>query len=361
MSSTITTADKFVRSEDFASRLDNVFLPNEAWAVFAQLEQPATPAQIAQQAELPLDEVLTALNTLVEHKLIRKQLLSWRDFLAQKQGDSGHTGGATTSAPKTAPVAEATAAGRPGAALAGWPKPSAPPVPTESAPTEEVPPVSAERNPPATDEQPARPADPPPIAATLAAAVEPAAAEPPASVVPDPVAAPEPPSARVIMPPATPEPPPVFSDFPSPPKTARAEAPAPAPAAATTEATAPAAETVLPVTFSIANEQARFERRAATAMTISFRITPAPKAEQTTWKLRPLLKAIEQKGGGGLPGQLLVYRVFIHVPAEMMHAAGIQSLSLVDDNVVVRDRAFYDALCQAAHAVASLDLRTVAA
>jgi hypothetical protein len=118
---------------------------------------------------------------------------------------------------------------------------------------------------------------------------------------------------------------------------------------------------VLPVSFSIANDKARFERRAAAAMTISFRVTAAAAPAAAAWKLRPLLQAIEQKGGGGLPGQLLVYRVFIHVPADLMHAAGVQSISLVDDTVVIRDRTFYDALCQAAHAVASLDLRTVRA
>lgn len=77
-------------------------------------------------------------------------------------------------------------------------------------------------------------------------------------------------------------------------------------------------------------------------------------------RLRPLLDAITRKGGGGLNGQLLVYRVFLRVPPTMMYSAGIQSLSLVDDSTVIHDDGFYNAIRTAARSVASLDLDTVA-
>lgn len=332
--STITIADKFARTEDFASRLDNAFFADEVWAVFAELDQPASAAQIADRLHESPDVVLNAINLLLEHQLVRRQLKSWRDFLAQKGAD----GPANSSTPATAPVAEARAAGRPGSALAGWPKPGAP-----TGVPEEAPVIGA-----VGPDLVAGPPAPVPTRGSEASSG-------PAETVPPPV---------------------LFTDFQLPTKPLHethesASTPAPAPMAVSVPAAiappqptspAPSANgTVMPVSFTIANEKARFERKATVAMTIAFRISAKSTATATAWKLRPLLHAIEQKGGGGLPGQLLVYRVFIHVPADMMHAAGIQSLSLVDDSVVVRDRAFYDALCQAAHAVASIDLRTVAA
>lgn len=256
-------------------------------------------------------------------------------------------------------MTDALAAGRPGAALAGWPKPDAPVADTEVSIVSAATPPAAE---PVADVAPAaapvREAAPEPVLFTdfkLPAKplhevkTETAEEASPAAV----------PSAATVVPEET-IPAPVAITTPVAPAPVRSEAPAPAPAVAAARSST-AAETVLPVAFTITNDKARIERKAAAAMTITFRISAPAKETPSAWRLRPLLQAIEQKGGGGLPGQLLVYRVFIHVPADLMHAAGIQSISLVDDNVVIRDRAFYDSLCQAAHAVASIDLRAVKA
>ncbi len=393
--STTTIADKYARSDDFAARLEGLFLPDEAWAVFAELEHPASGEQIAGRLQQPPEAVLDAINLLLEQKLIRKHLVSWRDFLA-KGGNRASTP-ANPVAPVTAPVAAAMTAGRPGAPLAGWPKPTAPavvpetpapPAPTiapavevtTAAPAPATPAAPEPPAPPVAQAQPLPAAEPPPVLFS-----DFGVAPPPARIVDRAPAVSESPLATVAPAPRAPVIPAVVAPSPAHaapapggagsiapaavapvPGSATPVTPVAAPCATPSPKSAPAApskaETVLPVSFSVSNEKARLERRAAEAMTISFRIAAViNRGTQTSWKLHPLLKAIEQKGGGGLPGQLLVYRVFIHVPAEMMHAAGIQSLSLVDENVMIHDRAFYDALCQAAHAVASLDLRTVKA
>lgn len=72
-------------------------------------------------------------------------------------------------------------------------------------------------------------------------------------------------------------------------------------------------------------------------------------------KLRPLIDAIIQSGGGGVAGQLLVYRVFLRVPQSLLSTAGIESVSLVDDAQVVSDPALIQAIEQAAQSIAGVD------
>ena len=73
-------------------------------------------------------------------------------------------------------------------------------------------------------------------------------------------------------------------------------------------------------------------------------------------RLRTLIDAITRKGGGGLQGQLLVYRVFLRVPPAVMFSAGIKSLSLVDDSLELSDATPYEMIRNAARTVASIDL-----
>ncbi len=323
-----TTPDSFHRTEDFESRIESVLLPNEAWAVFAHLEKPVTVAEIARRLECDPAEVQKQVDLLVQHKLARKHLVNWRDFLAQKGISTGPTR-MSPAGPQPPPVALAEKARRPAA-------PAAVPAPRPAAPVRVA------------------PADVPPTVGATPSAGTPAA--------------------------------PVRRRQPEP-------------EIADPEGT---------ISFTLANENARRSRRASIAMSITFRLgrtsatppariapaaTPAPVATAvrtepevveapsfaepavtdrtdisstgTTLvrprKLRPLIEAITRKGGGGLNGQLLVYRVFLRVPPALMFNAGIKSLSLVDDSLELQDEETYSVIRAAAQSVASIDLDAVGA
>ncbi len=79
---------------------------------------------------------------------------------------------------------------------------------------------------------------------------------------------------------------------------------------------------------------------------------PAPKG----WKLRPALDAIAATKGGGIPGQLLVCKVFLQIPPDVMKAAEVESVSSVGPDFTLREPRFRDALVEAARAHASVDL-----
>ena len=84
-------------------------------------------------------------------------------------------------------------------------------------------------------------------------------------------------------------------------------------------------------------------------------VAPAPTAG---WPLRPILDAIGRKGGG-VVGQLLAYRVFLRVPADLLDRAGLHSLSLADNGFIIRDPELYAALCRSAREVAGVEVSTV--
>jgi hypothetical protein len=73
-------------------------------------------------------------------------------------------------------------------------------------------------------------------------------------------------------------------------------------------------------------------------------------------KLRPVINAIETKGGGGISGQLLVYRVFLRVPFGSLYDEGITSLKLVDENSMVRNPDLKAAILDAAREIAGVEL-----
>lgn len=325
-----TTPDSYHRTEDFETRVDSVLLPDEAWAVFAQLDKPVTAADIARALGAEPTSVQKHIDLLIENKLVRKRLVNWREFLAQK----GIATGPTRMSPAGPQPSPATLAVQARKAAAPQPPPAAvqerEPAPAAPLPTRTVP-----------------------------------AAAPRATVRP-------------------PEPQPIDPDG--------------------------------TITFRLSNEQAHRARRASLAMCITFRLggaprpatsaapaavriapaappsttrpapasppAPAPSVERepepepvlvgaaveserssgfAPRKLRTLIDAITRKGGGGLQGQLLVYRVFLRVPPAIMFSAGIKSLSLVDDALELRDERAYDAIRTAARSVASLDLDEAAA
>ena len=86
------------------------------------------------------------------------------------------------------------------------------------------------------------------------------------------------------------------------------------------------------------------------------RPSAASAPDHDPMKLRPVIQAIETKGGGGISGQLLVYRVFLRVPFGSLYDEGITSLKLVDDESAVRNPDLKAAILQAAREVAGVEL-----
>jgi hypothetical protein len=239
-----TLDDRYVRADDYASRVDSLEFSNQVWSVFGQFSQPRSGTEIASALRLAPEAVQTALRRLVDSKLIRKQA--------------------------------------PGAASAAK---VAPPAKTASAPS------------------PAKPA----------AKAAPASA-------PAPAAAPAAAGKRVVT-----------------------IAPAAAPA------TAPV------VSLRLSSERAL---KAPKAPLVNLKLGgPAAAPEPCApWKLRPILDAIGAHAGGGVAGQLLVYKVFLQLPPDILKAAGLESLSVVDDHFTVTHPSLRPALVEAARRHANFDI-----
>lgn len=86
-----------------------------------------------------------------------------------------------------------------------------------------------------------------------------------------------------------------------------------------------------------------------------------PATEAPAWRLRPVIDAISAKAGGGVPGQLLVLKVFLQVPADLLKAAGIESVNTVTDAVLIRDVRLRSAIIEAARQHANIDVTALAA
>ena len=149
--------------------------------------------------------------------------------------------------------------------------------------------------------------------------------------------------------------------------------PSPAPVSTTPVATPGPAPASAPRSPILSFRVSPPEKSPRPTPVVSFRIgpaakpavpTPAPVAMETKTaglRLRPVLDAIGAKAGGGIAGQLLVYRVFLQIPTELMHAAGIQSLNLVDDAFTLRHPALITALAETARRHAGVDIEALVA
>jgi hypothetical protein len=266
-SATTRLADRYIRCEDFAARIEGVELAPDVWAVFAQLAQSQTAAEIARHLKLDVESVSAAIRRLVRRKLVRKHVLAWRDYAATAAplpSSATTTTFEAPSAPVSAPVATTT-----GVAAPYSPSRSVPPFYVTSAP--------------------AAPAAPAPV--------------PRSPII----------SLRIASPAATPR-------------------------------IAPA--------MSLRIEASRSFIPSA---------SPAMKAPADGLRLRPVLDAIGAKAGGGIAGQLLVYRVFLQIPTELMQAAGLHSLSLVDDHFTLRHPELRAALAETARRHAGIDIEALAA
>lgn len=250
--SSARTADRYIRCDDFAQRIDGVQLAPEVWAVFAQLHEARNAAELSSRLSLDTDAVHAALRSLVRRKLVRKHVLAWSDYAASTPANVRNT--------NIAPAPSASVA----------------------------------------------PALTPASLSTVALAHAP------------------------VLP------------------------------------SAPASRSPI-VSFRVTSP----EKPVRPAPTVSFRIgpssSPAPvstpvatSAKTTGLRLRPVLDAIGAKAGGGIAGQLLIYRVFLQIPTELMHAAGIHSLNLVDDAFTLHHPALIAALAEAARRHASVDIEALA-
>ncbi len=91
---------------------------------------------------------------------------------------------------------------------------------------------------------------------------------------------------------------------------------------------------------------------------ISLRIgKPRPAAAKPgSWKLRPALDAISATAGGGIPGQLLLLKLFLKIPPDILKASGIESVSAVGPDFEFTDTRLRDSLLEIAKTNASIDL-----
>lgn len=264
-------ADRYIRCEDFAARIDGVELAPEVWAVFAQLAQSRTAAELAAHLKLDVEAVNAALRRLVRRKLIRKHALTWRDYAATTAPFPATSTATTFESPVTAPIATATSVAAP------------------YAPSRSVPPFYVQ---PAADNAPASPRSPI-ISLRIASTTTPVRPAPAISL-------------RIGAPPR----------------------PVSAPSA---------------LNLNLSPSTGGGDRAAAGL------------------RLRPILDAIGAKAGGGVAGQLLVYRVFLQIPTELMQAAGIHSLNLVDDHFTLTHPELRAALAETARRHAGVDIEALTA
>ena len=259
-------ADRYIRSDDFASRIDGVQLAPEIWAIFAQLHQARTAAELAATLKLDIEAVQAALRRLSRRKLIQKHVLGWRAYTAANSEPP-----AVSAAPVPLPATPAPAAPAPAAIVEARSFPAFP------------------------------------VSPVLSVSVSPPAIQP----------------APAITPPSSPA-----------------------------------------IRFRLASDR---PLKPAPAPAISLRITtpgeigPRSATTPSRWRLRPVLDAIGAKAGGGLAGQLLVYRVFLHVPTDLMQAGGLHSLSFVDENFEATHAPLRAAIIKAARTHAELNVEPLLA
>lgn len=90
---------------------------------------------------------------------------------------------------------------------------------------------------------------------------------------------------------------------------------------------------------------------------VSFRLGEARAAvAPAVWKLRPALDAIAATAGGGVPGQLLVYKLFLLIPPDLLKASGIESVNAIGPDFQFTDPRLRDTLIGIAREHVSLDL-----
>jgi len=85
----------------------------------------------------------------------------------------------------------------------------------------------------------------------------------------------------------------------------------------------------------------------AAAMTVHSAPVSAAAPASGAWPIRPVLDALRRKAGeDAMLSQLLAYRVFLRVPAQLLEDSGIRSVSLIDPNLMITSPALREALAR---------------
>lgn len=217
--------DRYVRVDDYASRVDELEFSNQVWSVFGQLDQPRSPAQVATALKITPQVAQNAFRRLFSSQIIRAV-----------DGAKGFAPGAVSTAPFPTPVAAA---------------------PTAAAPAKSL----------------------------VAASVE---------------------GAEVCL--------------------------------------------------RLVSDRAQPYEPLVNLMLGGQSLPARASAAGPSWRLRPVLDAIGAKAGGGLPGQMLVYKVFLQLPPDLLKETGLQSLNVVDDKFTVSHPLLRTALIDAARRLADIDV-----
>lgn len=308
--------ETFAPAGDFAARAAALRLPPRVWDIALALKSPATPAELAAHTGIPANAVLAALRQLEKAELVSKVLIQFPAVGARHAQPPMETGGQAS----------------PATSAAGEGKDKVPPPGPAAAPTV----AAASAQPPAAQAQ-QRGGVRVSLRGAQAAAVKPAkpAHQEPAAqaqvqaspVKPATAAATSKPAAgvRVSLRGAA---------RPEQSKARQAET-------ATKAGNIPSADTK-------AGGQ-------ATAPNTAEVIPLPPTGERGSWLVQPVLDSLRAKAGGDpLVGQLLAYRVFLRVPADLLQAAGIRSVCLIEPDLRINDPRLKAAIEQALREVAGL-------
>lgn len=101
----IAIPDRYLLAADFEKRVINCTFPAGVWnvaAVLAEVSAAASPFDLEKLTGLGSDQVREALERLLAKKLVRLNLMSWKEFTAAKTAERGLPHGAVA---KVAPMA----------------------------------------------------------------------------------------------------------------------------------------------------------------------------------------------------------------------------------------------------------------
>lgn len=115
----IAIPDRYQIAANFEQRAAAFSFPAEVWNVaagLAEVNEPTTPLELEQLTGQSSDQVREALGRLLAEKLVRQDLLTWKEYNAAKERASG---AAKSSVAAVQPVAVAPAAAAVQPAVAG--------------------------------------------------------------------------------------------------------------------------------------------------------------------------------------------------------------------------------------------------
>lgn len=310
--------ETFEPAGDFATHAATLRLPPRVWDIALALKGPATAAELSARTGMPAGAVLAALRQLEADKLVSKLLIQCPGIAASIE----------------APLAEAKPAGATQAA-------------TIQTPTAEKPPALPAPNSAARQ---------PVVANAPLKAAAPTGQTPPAKPAPGPQRGSVRVSLRGTQSAAGSPAKPAHADSAAQARPTEAAAAAPA-----LEAPKPTGSVRVSLRGAAKTEQAKPKPAGAAASgpetspsTAEVIALPATVGGGS-WLVQPVLDSLRAKAGGDpLVGQLLAYRVFLRVPANLLQAAGIRSVCLIEPDLRISDPRLKAAIEQALREVAGL-------